>query len=129
MIYDLHGADGGAVNTLIIFDFDDKIWTIHNGIWPAKLWNKGHALIQSKYDGVLLQTMGGSFYSNNKYCATTAHWCIKLTSRLDWSIERLLWIAYLKNDKHPRLCPVARLPKDIILFILQFLQKVGFVFN
>ena len=127
MIYDLYDSYGAtAANTMITFDFQSKIWTIHNDIWPAKLWRKGHALIQSKYDGVFLQTMGGLDYS--KHRRTASHLVIKLSLNVDWSIERLLWIAYLKNDQQSQLCPLATLPKDIILLILKFFTK-RFVFS
>ena len=124
MIYDMFGCDNlMPMNTMIIFDFQTKIWTIHTDIWPEKLWCKGHALIKSTYDGMLLQTMGGSHYDT--YQATTSNLFIKLSAKLDWSIERLLWIAYFKNDKQLQyqLCPLATLPKDIILLVLKFFKK------
>ena len=127
MIHDIYDSRGATpLNTMITFDFQQKIWTIHNGIWPGKLWCKGHALIQSKYDGVLLQTMGGR--DQKESYVATSHLFIKLSFKLDWSIERLLWIAYIKNDKQFELCPMATLPKDIILLILKFFKK-DFVFS
>ena len=121
MIYDLYGRGVRSVNAMITFDFQTKIWRIHNDIWPVKSWCKGHALIKSKHDEMLLQTMGGCD-------CKTSHLFIKLSLNIDWSIERLLWIAHLKNDKQSQLCPLATVPKDIILLILKFFKK-DFVFS
>ena len=83
---DLYAGGTTAMNTMIIFDFQIKVWTIHNDIWPGKVWRKGHALIKSKHDidTLLLQTMGG--WNCKTSCGTTSHLYIKLSSKLDWSI-------------------------------------------
>ena len=38
-----------------------------------------------------------------------------------WNIERILWIGFYKNDKNDT-CLIKNLPKDVVLFILQFLS-------
>ena len=38
-----------------------------------------------------------------------------------WNIERLIWIAFYKNDKNNQ-CIIDKLPKDVVLFILTFLS-------
>ena len=142
MIYDLLlmrniAGKSVGVNVMIVFDFETKEWKIHNNFWPYSssfnnpIWNKGHAFIQSKYDGILLQTMGGIY--SNVNLSSKAHFMIKLSKSIDWSIERLLWIGYLKNDKQSQpqaqlsMCPLSTVPKDMILLILKFLNG-GFVF-
>ena len=42
-------------------------------------------------------------------------------SKADWSIVRLIWIAYFKNDSNDQ-CYFDLLPKDIILCIIDLLQ-------
>jgi len=39
----------------------------------------------------------------------------------DWKVERLLWIAFKKENS--QTCFLAKLPRDIILTIILFLDK------
>ena len=43
-------------------------------------------------------------------------------SQIKWKNERLLWIAYIKNQNNCKLCLLATLSKDIIKLILSFLK-------
>ena len=38
-----------------------------------------------------------------------------------WNIERIIWIAFYKNDKNDK-CFIDTLPKDVVLYILTFLS-------
>ena len=38
---------------------------------------------------------------------------------LPWTLERLLWIAYLKNAQNEQ-CLLSTVPKDVINYIIQF---------
>ena len=39
---------------------------------------------------------------------------------IDWKIERLIWIAFLKNDENDK-CLIKKLPKDIVKHVMKFL--------
>ena len=45
------------------------------------------------------------------------------TNILTWQIERLFWIAHFKNSNLNGQCLLSKLPKDIILFVLSFLNS------
>ena len=58
--------------------------------------------------------------SNTKTC-----WKLRLTTRMDWKIERIIWIGYMKNqdtkfknDKNiiinTNVCHLAKLSKDVV---------------
>ena len=150
MIYGLFKPSIGGVNMMINFDFQRKKWTIVNDIWPidAGFCFKGHAIIRSKCKRNWLQTTGGIILLQGarvKSHATKNHFGFKLHVNIDWSIERLLWLAYLKNNNSSCnsnnddnnnnanqlqycSCGLSTLPKDIILLILKFLRN-GFVFD
>ena len=51
-----------------------------------------------------------------------------LLKPIDWTIERVIWIGYIKNEQNKKQCKLAMLPKDVINHILKFL-KVQFVFE
>ena len=40
---------------------------------------------------------------------------------IEWTIERLIWIAFEKNDNN-QTCYMAKLPKDIVFILLSFLR-------
>ena len=42
------------------------------------------------------------------------------THYITWSSERIIWIAFYKNDKNDK-CLIKQLPKDVIHFIIGFL--------
>ena len=112
-------------NLMISFDFKIKEWKIVDNIWPnGGVWRNGGIITQTIHDGIWLNTFGGvKFTPDIKHlCATEINTCfgIKLSQNMDWSIERLLWIAYLKNNQN---CKLSLLPKDIILFVLTFFKK------
>ena len=145
MIYDLFDSSRKrGLNIIINFDFKTKKWTILDNIWPINqaLGYKSYTIIESKQNSPLLQTMGGLIPNerrNEVSRPTRHHFGLKLCRNLDWSIERLLWIAHLKNNSNYNYncnynsvkqssCGLSTLPKDIILLILNFFPS-GFVFN
>ena len=142
MIYGLFkpSIPSSGLNIMINFDFQRKKWTIVNDVWPIYdgFCFKGHTIIRSKYNGNWLETIGGlitpALPGRHRNHPTKSHFRLKLYQNIDWSIERLLWIAYLKNkndnDNNVKQssCLLSTLPKDIILSILKFLRK-GFVFG
>ena len=133
MIYGLFkpSMPRGGLNMIINFDVERKTWTMVKDIWPISqgcCW-KGHGIIRSKYKGNWLQTMGGIVMPaqrglGEQYC-TKSHFAFRLNVTIDWSIERLLWIGYLKNNNDSNIndnnnnvkqssCLLSTLPKDII---------------
>ena len=42
---------------------------------------------------------------------------------IEWNVERLIWIAFYKNDKNDK-CLIKQLSKDLIIYILQLLGRV-----
>ena len=121
------------VNGIINFDFQSKAWTIYSNVLPDDgLWRKSCIINRAKLDGscdnsIWLQTFGGAESSEDEQ---DLHYGIRLilSQNLDWSIERLIWIAYLKNNDSASACGLGTLPKDIILFLLKFLNRC-FVFD
>ena len=115
-------------NTLINFDSENKQWTIKKDFLPYHgFFNKGCAVAKLKHaniETIWLHTMGGT----KLFELSNAHYALKLSKHLDWNIERLIWIAHLKNSGNSNNNNIATLPKDIILFILTFI-KMSFVFD
>jgi hypothetical protein len=50
--------------------------------------------------------------------AQPAIWC----TGFSWEVERLLWIGKMKNDQD---CPIARLPKEIVKYIIDIVGCIG----
>ena len=46
---------------------------------------------------------------------------ITINTHILWKQERIIWIGYCKNDKNVQ-CLIARLPKDILKKILNFVH-------
>ena len=134
LIYDAFcPCDRLGLNTIINFDFCTKKWTIYNNVWQDKgIWRKGCILKEPHGgDGMWLETMGGVCTQpemSDDGEITSQHCKIKLCRNLDWCIERLLWIGYIKNNTKTRLCKLAILPKDIILYIICFFKN-QFIFD
>ena len=66
-----------------------------------------------------------ALFQNNKseYEKTAKEWTLKYASHyFQWKSERVLWIAYKKNDNNPD-CLLAQMPKDIISHIISFVQS------
>lgn len=141
MIYDAHVPRKQPMTGIINFDFERKKWTICDNIWPdGSIWQRGHIIRKLESGAVVLQSMGGecdtmpghTWVPKNIY--TTKHVKIFLSRNLKWSIERLIWIAYLKGGNNSNLkeknniCSLGDLPKDIILMMLTFL-RTQFIFD
>ena len=44
---------------------------------------------------------------------------------IEWKLERIIWIGYYKNDQNNHdnhQCLLAKLPKDVVLYMLMFLR-------
>ena len=54
------------------------------------------------------------------------YYYFNIYSNLSWRIERILWIAYYKNDQNDQ-CLIDYLPKDILITIIAFLR--GSIFH
>lgn len=124
-----------AINTIVNFDFKRKKWTIHCDAWTQEYaWRRGYVLRKCNTSGIWLHGIGGVARIPEKELAGADHGPnhakICLSQQLDWSIQRLLWIGYLKGQQteEKAVSPLATLPKDIILCILNFLNN-EFVFD
>ena len=42
---------------------------------------------------------------------------------IDWNIEKLLWIAFYKNNNNNSDCLLAKLPKDLIRYIVDLIGR------
>ena len=73
-------------------------------------FKKDKKMIHSKFQMIVLQKKNNCFF--NIYVA-----CI------EWKIVRLLWIAFLKNSKN-NASLIAKLPKDVFNYIIQFLANI-----
>ena len=125
-----------ALNAIINFDFKKRKWSISDNLWDGEYCNsireKGTIItnVGNKNESYLI-IMGGMFLWKT-------HALVKLSKQVDWLIERLIWIGYLKNDHNEAdakqskgsltSSKLALLPKDVILHILEFLAHV-FVFE
>ena len=91
-------------------------------------------------DNKNLYIIGGSISDNNdtdSFNATNIFWNIKLVhNSLDWNVERLIWIAFYKSNNQVQMSQdsqlllsyahaslLSKLPKDIILLMLNFLRN------
>lgn len=43
--------------------------------------------------------------------------------RVEWNIERLMWIGFYKNEKNDA-CLLHKLPKDLITHIVKFFARI-----
>ena len=82
--------------------------------------NKNNYL-RNRSQNVVLHVMGGC--DKWGYDGSTFHWKVQLRNNIDWNIERLIWIAHLKNDDNTQRCKLTLLSKDVILHVLLFLQQ------
>ena len=90
-------------------------------------------LLQQENGHLYLYVFGGCTDTN--FDMSRSKTCIKLrlTTQMDWKIERLIWIAYIKhnynkNDKNANVCHLARLSKDVVKLVLSFLEP-HFIFE
>ena len=136
---------------IICFDFKEKIWygvekekettdMIMKYKMPLKLYGHKSLLIEEN-NKMYLYVFGG--YTKINDCADKrfSHvphnvcWKLKFTKNIDWEIERLIWIGYLKNDddyddgnSNSNHCMLPKLCKDIIVLVLSFVRH-QFIFE
>ena len=69
----------------------------------------------------LLNIVGGCKVTDlgKHFQGSDTFWKLKI-AKIDWNIERIVWIGYFKNKDN--ICLLASLPRDIILFLLTFLR-------
>ena len=125
---------------ILCFDSKKKKWLWNENGHPICKLKKGlfghrSLLIQEKDDlylyvfGGVTTIIDGNPKSMNdipeKIC-----WKLRFTKKIDWKIERIIWIAYLKNnheknnatDNQLEVCHFSKLPKDIVTLVLSFVQ-------
>ena len=51
------------------------------------------------------------------------HWKLNMIRSVSWNVERVLWIGFYQTHK-PVTCQISKLPKDIVKYILQFLNNI-----
>ena len=123
-----------GLDEIICFDYKKKKWHIGDEdsripMYKMPMGLLGHTTLLKQENGHLyLYVFGGcidtNYYKNN----TKTCWKLRLTTQIDWKIERIIWIAYKKNDKNTSVCQFARLPKDVVILLLSFLQP-RFIFE
>ena len=135
------------LNTIICFDLKRKHWTVYeNALKQALLGMSSTICVRSeihmKNDDdddkqrrvkrknlinnkiIVLHTFGGCCKSSGfDKNAVYHHWVLNLCRNISWDIERIIWVAYLKNESNLNQCKLALLPKAIIVHILLFLRN------
>ena len=67
------------------------------------------------------------FMSNDVTGRLCPNWKIKIDRRIEWNIERIIWIAFYQN-KDNKKCLIQLLPKDIVKKILALLVSPSLIF-
>ena len=138
---------GGYLNSkasdkIICFDHKKKKWHVGDDeeedlpMYKMEKALLGHtSLLQQENGDLYLYVFGGCI--NTNYITGNTKTCIKLklTTQMDWKIERIIWIGYMKNenrksknDKNSNVCHLTRLSKDVVKLVLSFLQP-RFIFE
>ena len=83
--------------------------------------------------GKILRIMGGCDKMSSNNATLNVHWKLNITRNFAWKFERIIWIAFYKNEfdsKHKHLddmndgyCYFGIMPKDVVLSILLFLRN------
>ena len=106
---------------LLCFDCVKKQWYIDSYKLANPIANHASLLLYEKNQLCLY------IFAHNTYGKKT---CSKLNllKKLDWKIERLIWIGYYKNncnnqDSNVKGCKLSNLGKDVVLHILSFVKR------
>ena len=59
-----------------------------------------------------------------KFCP---NWKIRIDEKINWDIERIIWIAFYKNEKNKK-CVIQLLPKDVVKSILALIVSNSSLF-
>ena len=129
-----HDSQKKASDEIICFDYKKKKWYVGDEQDKIPMYKMPKALfgqtslLQRENNRLYLYVFGGCTGAN--YIATQSKTCIKLklTTQMDWKIERIIWIGYMKNDKNANACQFANIPKDVVRIVLSFLQP-RFIFE
>ena len=136
---------------IICFDYKKKKWHVGDNDEQLPMYKMpkalvGHtSLLQQENGDLYLYVFGGCRNLNYHASHAKTCWKLKLATQMDWIIERIIWIGYikngyqdldtkLKNDKNDKnvknvnVCHLARLSKDVVKVILSFLQPI-FIFE
>ena len=122
---------------IICFDYKLKKWYIGKKEEKYKIPRplRGHqSMISEENNGLYLYIFGG----RDSNVLQNVCWKLRLSSKsIDWQIERLIWIGYLKNDhanninhdidseadeSNMKVSRFSTLPKDVVSYILSFMR-------
>ena len=131
-----HFSQKKASDKIICFDYKKKKWYVGDEeeefpMYKMPMGLLGHtSLLQQENDDLYLYVFGGCINIDYDTSSTKTCWKLKLTTQMDWKIERIIWIGYMKNQdkqfqkgqKNTNVCHLARLSKDVVKFVLSFLQ-------
>ena len=114
-----------VLNQIVCFDFLTKIWYCKqdNYNYRLEIGLMGHQTIMIKEnDGLFLYLFGGC--TSNSYSSSMQKYCWKLDliKGIDWTIERIVWIAFFKNENNAK-CILAKIPKDVVNLVLSFIKR------
>lgn len=142
----------GRMTSIIYFDMDNFNYssTEYNAAQMEKnqslKWNKtkydlkGNALSFRFSVGAKMSTLQSNsvlfknpnqyiyFISNDTTGKVSPNWKIRIDTRLAWSVERILWIAFYQNRNNKK-CLLKVLSKDIIATILQLFESKSSIFT
>ena len=111
---------------IIYFDRDAMhrkwhIWKEWKPTYPnnaniARIYRGAATLGRKKNSSVVFAT--NPVASRDRFCKLRLR-----PNSIEWSIERLIWIAFEKNDNN-LACHIQFLSKDVILYLLSFLRRI-----
>lgn len=116
-------ADYVPIDHLLCFNITQCKWTILKHILlPHGITYSSSVLKTSFKCGKFVQIMGGLKKGTTTVPQkTNCNWKIIIDSSILWKQERIVWIAYYKNNRN-HLCLINKLSKDIIFALLTFLR-------
>ena len=113
-------------SSIIIFNFETREWIVKDVAIP----NERNTLLyhctrqikcirsQETEAICIMERFPGAFCNHLKDCNKTSNLKLVLYMPMVWNLERLLWIAYYKNDCNKK-CFLRLMSKDIIIYILR----------
>lgn len=107
-------------NNIVIFDMYTKQWKIYKNILP---YLRNH---DSMYSSIVCNQDKILYILS--MCRVVRYIKIKLHQAVDWVQERIVWIGFYQNSTNDR-CLIKTLPKDVIKFILSFLDHNTTLFS
>jgi len=107
-------------NKIFYFDFFQNKWIVSNHAMPTELCFHSSCIVKNSD---CFHIMGGLDIDCEDL---NTHFCINLGKILPrmpirWENERQLWIGFIKNKENQE-CLIDQIPKDVLLYVLSFLQ-------